>query len=72
MAFDHEADRRVAARLFSEHRPSNEWALDIIWLLDEDYERKREVGGICQIVSEHRQLLYIRDHAEVTGTEKLQ
>jgi predicted nucleotidyltransferase len=58
VTFDDETARRSAPGAFAKVRPKRDWAVDILWLLDREFERKASVGGICQIAKEDGEVLF--------------
>lgn len=52
--------RDARKTLFARPR-TDDWPQDILLFVKEDFERKKEIGGVCEIIAEEGKILYKKE-----------
>ena len=50
LVFETAAQIKLAQKKLKKHYPLSQYPVDIIWVTQEEYQRKKELGGICFVV----------------------
>ena len=60
LIFDDKSKLKAARDKVFVRAPDDEWPQDILLYIESDFERKKKVGGVCQIIAEDGVCLYER------------
>lgn len=56
---------KKAREKLKKHYPLSKYPVDLVWMLDEQFSKKKNIGGLCMIVNEEGRKIYSRETSKV-------
>jgi predicted nucleotidyltransferase len=70
LLFENSEDLNAAREVVFYRDPDDEWAQDLLLYLESDFERRKHLGGVCQLIFEEGICIYERNKSESSKTRK--
>jgi predicted nucleotidyltransferase len=72
VTFESTEEIRLAQKTLRPYYPLSQYPVDIVWITQQEYDRKKDLGGLCFIVEREGTCLYTKDAIRNDKIKKVQ